>query len=118
MFARYVILSLLVVAFMSPAAFADGGFYGTVTYSNCDCTGMGGDIVRIKKMSTGQMWDCDVGCRPCCGYNTGSCGLSTFPPGTYRLWVVVEDNCHSLPKTVEHGHDWQEVNIKVYGAAQ
>lgn len=116
---KYLSLSLLLLALIAATALADGGFYGTITYKNCDCTSGGGDRVKIQKLPGGVGDECVVDCWPCCGYNTeADCLPHTFSPGTYRLWVDLHegtDSCATVIKIVEHGEELQEVNLVVNG---
>ena len=114
---RCLSLGLLFLTLISATALADGGFYGTVTYNNCDCT-LAGDKVMIVPVSGGDPDECGIDCSPCCGYNTQGCDPVTFPPGTFKLWVHLDagtDSCATAIKIVEHGSESQEVNLTVQG---
>lgn len=113
MLARNLLLGLILVIFVSAMAFADGGFYGSVTYIHCDCS-WNADQVKIQKI--GEVW-ADYYYIDCYGpgYTTDP---DTFEPGWYRLGVVVgegSDCAVSFPVTVYHGDEWQEVNLTVQG---
>jgi hypothetical protein len=117
MLARNILLGLILVIFVSAMAFADGGFYGSVTYKNCDCY-WNGDKVIIKPLE-GQ---CDPGyCWVDCwgpGYSTQGADPETYPPGLYDLTVEISEqsNCYyGVTVRVYHGEDWQEVNLVVKG---
>lgn len=119
MLSRYFGLGLLLVALISATALAEGGFWGTVTYSNCECTFGGGDNVMVQRVGELESEDYEVRCSPCCGYNTETgCPPHTFPPGTYRLWVHLyfsTDSCATVIKEVEHGSELQRVDLVVKG---
>ncbi len=116
MFVRYLILNLILVAFTSVAAFADGGFYGSITYNNCDCQfPPDNDRVMIRLVGGQDEYACGINCfREV--YNTAGCPPFTFPPGTYEMWVAAHD-CYSYwpPKIVVHGEELQEVKFTVHG---
>lgn len=117
MFSKYL-AAIFFAAMFSVFAFADGGFYGSVSYTgnNCDC--VQGDKVAIQATSSeappSYFWIDHLHATH--EYSTGS---TTFPPGNYRIWVVLSDSstCYgSDVEIVSHGSGNQEVNITVHGA--
>jgi hypothetical protein len=116
MLLRSFCLSLLLLTLISATALADGGFYGSITYDDCDCTyPPDGDKVMIRPVGGGTPYECGINC-PRESYNTDGCWPFTFPPGTYEMWVAAKD-CYNYwpPKVVVHGEEWQEVNFTVHG---
>jgi hypothetical protein len=105
-------LSSILVVFMFAAALADGGFYGGITYINCDCTQFE-DKVYIQPVLGGEGGVCNIDCL-CNLYNTYGCDPSTYPPGTYRMWVA-SPGCKCNISYVVHGSEDQEVNFTVRG---
>ena len=113
------------VIFASAIVLADGGFYGSVTYKNCECTTLPKDNVEIYQELSNQSYFCHVQCNAGQGsYNTRVCDPPhVYPPGWYVLHVAVsrESNCWGghptpgIPVRVYHGLDWQEVNLVVEG---
>ena len=122
MSARNLLLGLILVIFVSTVALADGGFYGSVTYKNCECSWPPNyDRVRIVRIDqVGGPWFYGVDCwGP--GYSTEGGAPETFPPGRYQLVVALDENSEcrkglgGLSVVVTHGDDWQEVNLIVRG---
>jgi hypothetical protein len=116
MFTKYF-FALVLVILISAFAFADGYFYGSVTYTGeeCDCTM--GDKVAIQPTSGGTpeyFWiDHLHQSHEYTSYPT------TFAPGNYKLWVVLANGSKCYGSDVEivvHSSSNQEVNITVHGA--
>ncbi len=118
MFSRYFVIGLMAVAFMTATALADGGFNGSITYKNCDCVpGTQGDKVQITPIGGGDTEYCGIDCQRSI-YNTSGCDPGTYPPGWYSLRVVLGSGTeceYSMPVTVYHGDQAQEVNLIVHG---
>ena len=118
MLARHIFLGLILAIFISSMAFADGGFYGSITYKNCDCSWPPYyDRVRIERTDqSGGPWYYGVDCGHH-GYSTQGGNPETFPPGQYTIGLVFGDssNCTlTFFQGVTHGEDWQEVNLVAY----
>ena len=116
MFSKFLSAIFLAVI-LSAFAFADGGFYGSVSYTGNGCDCVMGDMVAIQSTSSEEpplifYIDHLHASHP---YSTGS---TTFPPGNYRIWVIAQDeDCYgSNVEIVSHGSGNQEVNITVHGA--
>jgi hypothetical protein len=112
MFTRIFAIAAL-AALATGTALADGGFYGTVTYINCDCTWAGADFVRIAPTGQAEYYDYGIRCGGNPGYTTNP---DTFPPGYYDFYVHTEDCDPPIyPIRVYHGSEEQEVNLTVRG---
>jgi hypothetical protein len=114
---RTLTLSLLLVACLATWAWADSGFYGSVTYHDCSCYHHPtlGDMVYIQSTGGGQQYHFNVGnCSGNPGYSTGA---TTFSAGYYNVWVVVHtgSDCNmGYVQTVYHdGISDQEVGVRV-----
>ena len=116
MFSKYLAAIFLAAAF-SVFAFADGGFYGSVVYTGEDCDCTMGDKVAITPTSGGDTVYCWIDhLHASHEYSSGS---TTFPPGNYKLWVVLADGSKCYGSDVEivtHGSGIQEVKLTVHGA--
>ena len=120
MFSKCFIICICVIlmAFLSEIAYADGKFMGTVTYGDpsddCDCA-QPLDVVNIYSYSLNTTYKCGVDCYHD-SYNTSGCIPSTFPPGQYKLWITSNDpDCDkSQIEIVLHGIGDSVVNLKVY----
>ncbi len=97
MFGRVFLTMLIMAVFAASAAVADGGFYGEITYLNCDCQELAyGDKVIIKAVGGFEGWAA-VSCRwtqP--GYNSAS----TYPPEYYIRFMSIwaEDQIVTFPR--------------------
>jgi hypothetical protein len=112
---RTLTLSLLLVACLATWAWANGGFYGSITYSDCTCyrDGSTGDKVFIQSTGGGTQYQYPVYCLNNPGYNTEP---HTFAPGYYNVWVVLHtgSDCDmGYVQTVYHGTENQQVNLRV-----
>jgi hypothetical protein len=92
------------------------GFYGYVTYSNCDCgEGAYGDKVAIKNLATSETDYYPSVCRNNQGwYDTEAMEGKVYDPGNYEIWVDLngESNCEtSSTRFVTHGHLEQQVDL-------
>ncbi len=118
MFARNLLITIFLIVFAGATAFADGGFFGSIDYRNCDCSnGPGFDQVKISSTAGGSstFWSAACGGGGPDGYNTGT---QTFPPGWYDIAVVlgISTDCDKVQlERVYHGTDDQRVNLIVYG---
>ncbi len=118
-----VVLTIVFVANRSSADENDyHGFYGSITYNDCDCTdGAYADRVYIKKLPSGTPKYVGVTCRQGVGsYDTEVSDDLVFAPGSYQLWVEFDDGGLSECETssieqVTHGYSKQQVNIIAYG---
>jgi len=114
---KHLFLALLFVFCMASWAWADGGFYGNVTYSNCSCYShpTDGDRVYIQSTAGGPQYYFYV--YNCSGNPSYSSGPTTFPTGYYNVWAAPHDgsDCNrSYVQTVYHngsGGD-QQVNVR------
>jgi|GEM_PF-3362085 len=115
MFSKYLAAIFLAAAF-SVFAFADGYFYGAVTYTGEGCQNTMGDQVAIQLTSGGPIKYYFIDhLHSRHEYTTYP---QTFPPGNYKLWVICQDeDCYgSDVEIVSHGSGDQEVNLTVHGA--
>lgn len=116
MFSKYL-AAIFFAAMFSVFAFADGGFYGSVSYTgnNCDC--VQGDKVAITSTSGGDTIYCWIDHLHQSHEFTSS--PNTLPPGNYRLWVIKASGstCYGSDiEIVSHGSGDQEVNLTMHGA--
>jgi len=100
---------------------ADGGFYGDVTYTRCDCQGGGdpyADAVVIAKVGGGVPPQ-EFNLLPCrAGYGHYDTRPATFPPGSYQIKLIFGEGSacmYSFVEWVVHGTDDQRVNLSAYG---
>jgi hypothetical protein len=98
------------------------GFYGTITYTNCDCIDEAyGDRIYIKKLPSGPTKDVGLSCHLGVGsYDTEASDMLVFEPGDYQLWVWFNPSGPSECETsqiveVEHNYQKQQVNLIAYG---
>jgi hypothetical protein len=129
---RYILAGTAVVAVILTVVFVYGrsgageiehrGFYGSITYNNCDCTESAyADQVYIKKLPSGPTEHVGVICNQGVGtYDTEASDQLVFEPGDYQLWVWFNPSGPSECETssieeVEHQYGKQEVNITAYG---
>lgn len=99
------------------------GFYGTITYTNCDCTdGAYADRVHITKLPNGPTETVHVyGCSQGTGaYDSELTDGLVFEPGDYKLIVGFNDEgpseCElSTIAQVTHQYSKQQVNLTAYG---
>ena len=106
---------MIFVALLSTAVFADGGFYGEVTYKDCDA--VIDDKVWIEPLGgAGEpVWYGIDHLHQTHTYNTG---LDTFPPGSYKLWVTFGATSECVTgdiRIITHGSTNQQVDLKAYG---
>jgi hypothetical protein len=111
---KYFLLALLFVLSLSTGAWADGGFYGYITYG--DCSYHYGDMVYIQSTNGGTQYSYSIhsGSNP--WYNTSFSTPATLPSGYYNVWVVLGPNtdCNmGYVQTVWHGSSDQEVGLRV-----
>ena len=113
MFKKTMLMALCLTASLTTLSWADGGFWGYITYDHCTCSGE--DQVCIRPMSGGNCTLWDVHCEGQDAYGTGS---TTYPPGSYYLSVVIHNgsDCdYSYVQGVNHGSTLQQVNLYVSG---
>jgi len=98
------------------------GFYGSITYNNCECTDEAyADKVYIKRLPSGPIKSVGVSCNFGVGsYDTEESDDLVFEPGDYQLWVEFNEQGPSECETssieqVEHQYSKQEVDITAYG---
>ena len=122
-----VLAAILIVVFFVNRSNADDpeqhGFYGTITYHDCDCTdGAYADMVYITKLPDGPTKSVGVyGCGQGTGYyDTELTNDLVFEPGDYKLIVGFdpegssECNLSSISQ-VYHQYSKQQVNLAAYG---
>jgi hypothetical protein len=129
---RYILAGTAVLAFVLTVIFVFGrssageiehrGFYGSITYNNCDCTdGAYADQVYIKKLPSGPIDNVGVSCYQGVGsYDTEASNQLVFEPGDYQLWVGFNPSGPSECETsaiqqVKHQYGKQQVDLTVYG---
>ncbi len=129
---RYILTGTAILAVVLAVVFAVNrssadepkwrGFYGTITYNDCDCTdGAYADRVYIKKLPSGTPENVGVSCYQGVGsYDTEASSQLVFEPGDYQLWVVFNPAGPSECETgsiqeVKHQYGKQQVNLTVYG---
>jgi hypothetical protein len=115
---RILILALLLIAGLTTAAYAEGGFYGTVTFDDCSCyqSGTNGDYAIVQSTGGGPQYIYYLRCGGNPGYTTEGGNPATFPPGYYNIWVGLHtgtDCTLGYVQTVYHGSANQEVNLFV-----
>ena len=121
-----IIAVVLAVIFVVNRSDADEpkwrGFYGSITYSDCDCTDEAyADKVYIKKLPSGPTEHVGVSCYQGVGsYDTEASSQLVFEPGDYQLWVEFHplggSECEtSSIEEVEHGYSKQQVDITAHG---
>jgi hypothetical protein len=97
------------------------GFYGTITYSQCECTEEAyADKVVIKEIPDGDPVVCGITCDGDYGtYDTES-NCAVFPPGNYQLYLQFDDpNSECVIGSVvqvTHGYTSQKVDLTAYGS--
>jgi len=129
---RYMLIGTATLVFGLAAVFLFGrseadnpewrGFYGSITYNNCECTdGAYADRVYIKKLPNGPtksagVYYCSQGTGT---YDTERTDDLVFEPGDYQLWVEfhpVYSECEtSYIEQVEHGYSKQQVDLTALG---
>jgi hypothetical protein len=116
MFSKFLAATFLAVL-LSVVAFADGGFYGNVSYTGEDCDCTMGDKVAITPTSGGDtlyFWIDHLHASH--EYTTAP---TTFASGNYKLWVVLANGSKCYGSDIEivsHGSSNQQVNLTVHGA--
>lgn len=113
---KHLLLAVLFTLCLASWAWADGGFYGSITYHNCSCyhAPQNGDLVYIQSTEGGEPYHYPIG--NCSGNPSYSTGSETFPPGHYNLWVATHtgSDCNrGYVQTVYHGSSDQEVGLRV-----
>ena len=97
------------------------GFYGTITYKNCECTDEAyADRVYIKKLPSGPTEWVPIWCNSGSGsYDTEASNQLVFAPGDYQIWVEFDpeySECEtSNIEQIEHGYSKQQVNLTALG---
>jgi hypothetical protein len=114
--------ALMVIALLlclSAHAVADGKFYGTVSYKDCNCReASGGDAVHVWQIGgVSDFWNivCDH-FNPTGSYSTNN----TYPVGYYYLAVDLAtgtDCDQAIIKYIYHGASDQRVDLEVRGPA-
>lgn len=117
----FILASLSLFNPSSAIAQEYAGFYGTITYSQCECSeGAYPDKVVIKEIPDGEPVPCGITCDEGYGwYNTGvSCAV--FPPGNYQLSLQFDDSGSECVTgavvQVTHGYTSQRVDLTAYGS--
>jgi hypothetical protein len=115
---RTLTLSLLLVACLATWAWAEGGFYGTVIFDDCDCYASGntGDFAIVQATTDTVQYIYYLRCGGNPGYTTDNGVRETFRAGHYNIWVGFHNGTDctlGFVQTVYHGNDWQEVNLRV-----
>jgi hypothetical protein len=123
---RYILAGTAFLAIVLAVVFVFGrsnageieqhGFWGNVTYSNCECgQGAYGDQVSVKDLSTGQTDYFASVCRNNQGlYDTELMGDTVYPPGDYQISLILHSgsDCEvSSSKYVTHGYAKQQVDL-------
>jgi hypothetical protein len=120
-FYKYALIAAILIIFAASAVLADGGFLGDIEYRDCDCEwGDGGDFVKVQRVGYAPIYTYPVSCSWTPGYDTRIGNPSTFPPGTYNIWVTLgeDSKCDkSLVQQVVHDSTDQRVNLIVLGRA-
>lgn len=111
---KCILSAIAMIVFFSSPVLADGGFYGEVTYRDCDVTL--GDRVWITPLAGGD---------PSYYYiehlhepPTYTTGQDTFPPGTYKLTVGFGPGSECVLSEIEkvvHGSSTQRVDLNAFG---
>jgi hypothetical protein len=116
---RKYIYAIMLTALMAIPALADGGFFGTVTYTGKDCDCVLGDKVAIQPSSGGVPTYIGIDhLHHPHGYFTSP---TTFASGNYKIWVVLDNGtkCYSgYVQYIQHSDQNQEVNLTVVGAEE
>jgi hypothetical protein len=110
---------ILIVAGVATSAWANGKFYGTVSYKDCSCReASGGDAVHVwQNGGVSDFWNivCDH-FNPTGTYSTDN----TYPAGYYYLAVDLatgSDCDQAIIKYIYHGSSDQRVDLEVRGPA-
>jgi hypothetical protein len=123
---RYILAGTAVLAIVLAVVFVFGrssadeieqhGFWGIVTYSNCNCgQGAYGDQVAIQQLPSGPIDYWASVCRNNEGwYDTEAMGETVYPPGNYKIWLILNENsdCEtSSIRYVTHRYAKQQVDL-------
>ena len=119
-----ILAVVLAVVFVFNHSSADDpeqhGFYGYVTYSNCDCSdGAYPDRVFIQELPSGTPDGYYLVCRNNQGwYDTEIMAEKTYPPGDYKIWLDLWDDSDCETGTIQqvyHQYATQQVDLTAYG---
>jgi hypothetical protein len=115
MFRKIFLAGMILAIVISAMALAEGGFHGTISYHECNCSSW--DKVKITNLSTQEVDYYNVDCGNPDSYTTAH---TTYPEGWYQLVVIPEEesDCdHGIVVRVFHPDttDNQTVNLAVYG---
>ena len=118
-----IIAVILAVIFVANRSSADDpeqhGFYGTISYDECDC-GMGAysDKVAIQELPSGTPDYFTLFCRNNQSEYDTEESEKVYPPGNYKIWLVLNENTDCETSTIQqvyHQYSKQQVNLTAYG---